>query len=134
MALDARLEIENHSYNVLECEYEFNQEMDKTGRPSDRPRGGLLNIVVVAPDDSDLMMHEWMRDKNMTKDGHVLLTVNKNNVDQPKNIYFKDAYCVRLYEYFNNNNSIQMYLKIGIMAGSLSFGKENGGCEFKLID
>jgi len=133
MALAATLTIENHTYTVMECEYEFTQAVDKTGRPSDRPRGGLINVVIVSPDDTDLTMHEWMRDKNTTKDGKILFTVNKDNKDQPKNLAFKDAYCVRLYEYFNNNNSIQMYMKVSIMAGTIVFGDKDQ-CEFKMID
>ena len=105
--------------------------MDHTGRPTDRTRGGLINIVIVAPDDTDLQLHEWMRDKDAVKDGTISLTVNSENVDKPKTIQFKDAYCVRLYEYFNNNNSVQMYLKLSIMAGTVIFGDS---CEFTLID
>jgi len=131
MALTGTLKIESKQYNILECEYEFTQAVDHTGRPTDRTRGGLINIVIVAPDDSDLQLHEWMRDKDAVKDGTINLTVNSDNVDKPKTIQFKDAYCVRLYEYFNNNNTVQMYLKLSIMAGTVKFGD---GCEFTLID
>lgn len=134
MALDSKLIIGNHQYNVLECEYEFTQAVDITGRPSDRPRGGMINIIITSPDDSDLMFHEWMKEKNTTKDGQIALKVNKDNMDANKSILFKDAYCVRLYEYYNNNNSIQMYMKISIMAGSIIFGNKNNGCEFVNID
>lgn len=134
MALDSKLIIENRQYNVLECEYEYTQAVDITGRPSDRPRGGMINIIIAAPDDSDLMFYEWMRDKNATKEGQIALKVNKDNWDANKSIFFKDAYCIRLYEYFNNNNSIQMYMKISIMAGSIIFGNKNNGCEFINID
>lgn len=131
MALTGILKIENKEYDILECEYEFTQAVDHTGRPTDRTRGGLINIVISAPDDDNLMLHEWMRDKDAVKDGTINLTVNSNNVDKPKTIEFKDAYCVRLYEYFNNNNSVQMYLKLSIMAGIVVFGKS---CTFTLID
>lgn len=131
MALTATLRIDNHSYYVMECDYEFSQEVDFTGRPSDRPRGGLINLVISAPDDNDLGFHEWMFDKNLTKDGEIELVINKDSIDKHRIISFKDAYCVRLYEYFNNNNPLQMYMKIGIMAGSIIFGQD---CEFNMID
>ena len=134
MALESKLIIEGHQYNVLECEYEYTQAVDITGRPSDRPRGGMINVIIASPDDSDLMFHEWMKEKNVTKEGQIILKVNKDNWDSNKSIFFKDAYCVRLYEYFNNNNSIQMYMKINIMAGSIIFGNKNNGCEFINID
>lgn len=131
MALAGKLKIESKEYDILECEYEFTQAVDHTGRPTDRTRGGLINIVIVAPDDDNLVFHEWMRDKDTTKDGSINLTVNNNNVDKPKTIEFKDAYCVRLYEYFNSNNSVQMYMKLSMMAGTVKFGDS---CEFSLID
>ena len=133
MAALSKLIIESHVYTILECEYEFNQAVDVTGRPSDRPRGGLINLVIVSPDDSDLTFHEWMFDKESTKDGHIAFTVNisENTLTANKTLTFEDAYCVRLYEYFNNGNSIQMYTKISIMANSITFGKD---CTFKMID
>ncbi len=131
MALTATLVIENKEYIILECEYEFTQAVDHTGRPTDRTRGGLINVVIAAPGNDNLVLHEWMRDKDAVKDGTINLTINSDNVDKPKTIQFKDAYCVRLYEYFNSNNSVQMYLKLSIMAGTVIFGDD---CEFTLID
>ena len=131
MALTGTLTIESKQYNILECEYEFTQAVDHTGRPTDRTRGGLINVVIAAPGNDNLVLHEWMRDKDAVKDGTINLTINSDNVDKPKTIQFKDAYCVRLYEYFNSNNSVQMYLKLSIMAGTVIFGD---GCEFTLID
>lgn len=131
MALIAELTVENRTYSVMECDYEFTQAVDITGRPSDRPRGGLLNVVILSPDDSDLSLHEWMRDKDTTKDGQITLYVNRDAVMAPKTIRFENAYCIRLYEYFNNNNTLPMYMKLSIMAGVLTFGDD---CEFKMID
>ncbi len=89
-------------------------------------------MVIAAPDDSDLALHEWMFDKNKILDGKIVFTVNRDNIDRPKTLAFVDAYCVRLYEYYNNNNSVQMYLKLSIMAGKMVFGSNNT-CEFQMI-
>jgi len=131
MALLAKLHIDDHEYSVMECEYEFTQAVDVTGRPSDRPRGGVVHLVIVAPDDSDLSLHEWMRDKDTTKDGTICLQVNRDSIKADKTIKFEEAYCIRLYEYFNDNNAMPMFMKISIMAGSLTFG---GSCVFNMID
>lgn len=131
MALTGTLVVDNKEYIIIECEYEFTQAVDHTGRPTDRTRGGLINVMIAAPGNDNLVLHEWMRDKETVKDGTINLTVNSDNVDKPKTVKFKDAYCVRLYEYFNGNNSIQMYLKLSIMAGTVIFGDS---CEFVLID
>ena len=115
----------------MECEYEFSQTIDITGRPSDRPRGGVIHLVIVSPDDTDLTFHEWMREKDEVKDGTIILNVNSQGSFAKKTINFTDAYCIRLYEYFNSNNSLPMYTKVSIMASSITFGKD---CEFKMID
>jgi hypothetical protein len=133
MALNAKLIIEQREYSVMECEYEFNQSVDVTGRPSDRPRGGVINVVILSPDDSDLSLHEWMRDKDTTHDGKILFLVNKDSVDAIKTVRFEEAYCIRLYEYFNDNNTLPMYTKLSIMAGRILFGK-NDDCLFQMVD
>lgn len=133
MALTANLKIEgsNNSYNVLGCDYEVTQAIDATGRPSDRPRGGLIEITMAAPDDSDMIFHEWMRDKYATKEGKISFTVNKNNVDKPKTVSFQDAYCIKLREFFDNNNPLQMLITITVAAGKITFGKN---CDLTIID
>lgn len=131
MALESKLIVERNEYSLLECDYEFTQAIDITGRPSDRPRGGILRLTFVTPDDSDLIFHEWMKEKDLVKDGDIILKVNKNGEFADKTIHFTDAYCIRLHEYFNDANSMPMYTEISIMAGTITFGKD---CTFKMID
>lgn len=131
MALESTLTVDKRNYSLLECEYEFTQSIDITGRPSDRPRGGVIHMVLVSPDDTDLTFHEWMREKDELKDGTIVLNVNSQGSFAKKTIQFTDAYCIRLYEYFNANNSMPMYTKVSIMAGTITFGDD---CEFKMID
>lgn len=115
----------------MECDYEFTQAIDITGRPSDRPRGGIIRMTFVSPDDSDMLFHEWMKEKDLVKDGDIILTVNKNGVFGNKTIHFQDACCIRLHEYFNDANALPMYTEVSIMAGSITFGDD---CTFKMID
>lgn len=134
MALEANLvfdENKNTRYRLLECEYEFNQSIDVTGHPSDRPRGGIIKATLVSPDDKDLVFHEWMFAKDLVKDGVISFEVNKNSVFAPKKIYFRNAYCIGLREYFNDGNALPMYTEITIAASSLTFGND---CVFKMID
>lgn len=131
MALESKLIIENRHYSLLECDYEFTQSVDITGRPSDRPRGGVLRLTFVSPDDSDMRFHEWMKEKDLVKDGDIILTVNKNGEFAQKRIHFENAYCIRLHEYFNDANALPMYTEISIMAESIKFGNN---CTFKMID
>jgi hypothetical protein len=136
MALEATLVFDENkvkTYSLLECEYEFTQSLDITGRPSDRPRGGIIKATFVSPDDKDLVFHEWMFAKDLVKDGTVYFGVNKNSEFASKRIHFTNAYCVGLREYFNDGNSLPMYTEIAIAAGELTFG-DGDDCVFKMID
>jgi hypothetical protein len=134
MALSGTFEVGNKSYKIFECDFEFTQDTDDTGRPSSNPGGGKINLTLDVHDDSDFMLHEWMKDTNMVKDGKLALTVNANNVEKKKTVKFKDAYCIYLYEYFNfsniESNVPMMYMKISIIPETITFG-DNDNCAFE---
>jgi hypothetical protein len=118
----ATLEIEGIKYKVLECEYEFAQAVKANGQPAGRPVGGLIQFIIVAPCDNDMRFHKWMMDKTTHHDGKITFEVQENNKLSPKTLSFKNAYCIRLYEYFNEYNNRQMYTKITISAEKITFG------------
>ena len=122
MALEAKLKIEGKSYTVLESSYEFNQPIDSNGKPSAYPRGGLINITIQAPDNKDSLFHEWMFSKSEVKEGEIDFTVTKELNHNSKLLKFEYAHCIHLNEYFNNTNTIQMYMKIIISAAIIKFG------------
>lgn len=122
MALNAKLTV-GRDYDILECEYEFVQPIKENGQPAGRPGGGLIRLSIVSPDDSDLQLHNWMKDKTEMKDGKItFMVVSDSNKTSEKTLNFKDAYCIRLNEYFNVQTEIQMCTKLTISAGEISFG------------
>lgn len=122
MALNAKLSM-GGDYDVLECEYECAQPI-KGGRPSGRPVGGIIQLIIVSPDDDDLQFHSWMKEKTEMRDGVItFLVVSDSNKTTTKTLSFKDASCIKLSEYFNVQNEIQMCTKLTISAGEISFGK-----------
>jgi hypothetical protein len=123
MALNAKLFMRGN-YDVLECEYEFLQPVKGNGQPAGRPNGGLIQLIIVSPDDSDLQFHAWMREKTEMRDGVItFLVVSDSNKTTTKTVHFKDAYCIKLREFFNAQNEFQMCTKLTISAGEISFGK-----------
>ena len=125
MALQANLKIEgkDKKYNVIECEYEFVQPIKENGQPSGRPSGGLIHLVVVATDNNDIFLHEWMQSATEHKDGEITFSVLDTASPSSKTLHFKRAYCIRLYEYFNMHSNVQMYTKITISAAEIAFGE-----------
>ena len=122
MAHQAQLKIERREYNVVECEYEFTQPVNENGQPSGRPSGGMIQLVVIAPDDNDLFLHEWMQSATVHKDGQIVFTIVDVGNPSTKTLHFKRGYCIRLYEHFNTHSDGQMYTKITISAAEIAFG------------
>ena len=129
MALEGKLTIGNKSYDILECEYEFYQAVDQTGKPSTRPRGGQIHLIMKSTSDDDMLFQEWMFRKSETKSGKLEFVIGEGQKRTMKTIDFLEAFCVKYYEYFNYNNSILMYMKVSISANEIIFGA-NGNTKF----
>ena len=132
MAHQATLKIEKKEYNLLSCSYEFKQEMEEYARPTERPTGGEIEFKIVAPDDTDMFFHDWMKGYDNAKDGEIKMMVvgNKGDITN-RTLKFKNAYCINLKENFNAYGddeeavTTQMFTEIKIMAAEIAFGGEN---------
>lgn len=74
MAFEAKLIINDRggkTYDLVECEYEFYQSVDESGKPSSRPQSGLIKFVMAAQDDSDLFFYNWMFSRANTHSGTI---------------------------------------------------------------
>lgn len=132
MAIAATLKIEGKKYDtVIDVDYQFTQAIDITGRPSDRPRGGVIQLSLPSPDDDNLFFHEWMRNMDSVHDGEIIFSVNSKGTISDKTLKFTDAYCIGLHEHFDRTDSGAMIMQLTIATGSITFGDS---CEFKLID
>jgi len=116
-----KLEGKQAEYNVLECEYEFNQPVDGNGKPSAYPRGGLITFTILAPSEDDTIFHEWMISKADVKGGMFTFPVTVGTAHKKKTVTFSHAHCIRLLESFNNQSETQMLMKITLSAAVISF-------------
>jgi len=130
MAHTALLKLGSKEYTVIECEYEFIQPVKDNGQPSGRPSCGLIHLIVVAPDNSDLDLHSWMQSATEHKEGQIVFSVMDTGVPSRKTLHFKRAYCIRLYEYFNGHSNGQMHTKLTLSAAEIAFG-DTGSVVFK---
>jgi len=122
MAHKAQLSLDGNKYDILECEYEFTKPVKENGQPAGRATGGFIHLIVITPDENDLSLYEWMQSATEQKDGEIVFSVVELGEDAIKNLSFKSAYCIRLYEYFNKHNNVQMYSKITISAAEIHIG------------
>lgn len=123
MALQGNLTIGEKTYGVVECAYEFRQSIDETGKPVSRPQGGSITFVMPSTSDEDLFFYKWMFNKTEVQSGFFRFVVYSNNNKQSfKTLEFKNAYCIELKDYFNDNDSKLMYTTVTISAQELRFG------------
>ena len=122
MAHIAQLNLDGGKYDIIECEYEFNKPVKENGQPAGFASGGFIHLIVITPDDKDLTLYEWMQSSTEQKDGDIVFSVVDLGEEATKSLHFEGAYCIRLYDYFNKHNNVQMFTKITISAAQISFG------------
>jgi hypothetical protein len=125
MAHKATLYVDKREYLVIECSYSLTQQMTEATQPAEKPKAGQIEFTVLSPPDSDMFFHEWMQSSLETKDGTFIMTVVDDALPATRTLNFKNAYCIRLYEYFNMHNSDQMHTRLTIAASEISFGGED---------
>lgn len=124
MALQGQVRIKGGGeYGIVECEYEFSQAVDDTGKPTTRTMGGTIRFVMPATCDDDQFFYKWMFNKTAVYSGTFRFCVFSNdNRRRYKTIEFKNAYCIRLKDYFNDHDSKLMYTDVTISAEALRIG------------
>lgn len=114
---------DREKYELVECEYEFYQSLDESGKPSSRPQSGLIKFVMPAQGDDDLTFYNWMFNRVDKRDGTIeMLLSTDDNKKKYLHLYFEDAYMVNMYQYFNNNNSLLVRTKVTLSARKFTFG------------
>lgn len=110
-------------YELVECEYEFYQSLDESGKPSSRPQSGLIKFVMPAQGDDDLFFYNWMFKRAETHNGTIeMLLSTDDNQKKYLHLYFEDAFMVNMYQYFNNSNSLLVRTKVTLSARRFTFG------------
>ncbi len=120
MSFLAKFYLDDKEYNVLECSYALHQPRDGEGRPTGRPKGGQIKLVLES--DSDTNLFHWMREPAMTKSGSVVFFKNDAMAHQ-KVLEFENAFCLDLIERFISDNREPMKTTVVISAQSI---KMNG--------
>lgn len=113
MSFLSQLTIDDDTMNVLRCHFSFEQGADTTGRPSQRPKGGQITILLESTNKTDFL--EWMISPNMTKDGEVVF-YKRDNMSSLKTVKFKEAYCLKYHEDFDAVSNDPLKTRIVISA------------------
>ncbi|MDX1270539.1 type VI secretion system tube protein TssD [Bizionia paragorgiae] len=117
MSFLSKLTIDDESMNVLKCSFSFEQGADNTGRPSQRPKGGQISILIESTNKTDFL--EWMISPNMVKSGEIIF-YKRDNLSSLKTIIFKDAYCLKYLEDFDAVSDEPLQTSLVISAKELT--------------
>ena len=114
MAFKAHLDFENTlQVRVLDCEFGFTQDIDSTGKPTSRPRGSIIKLVLESTNDLELVA--WMFSHSDTKDGTISF-LRRDNEAAMKKVSFKDGICISYHESFKDHGAVPMTTAITISA------------------
>lgn len=114
MSLSARLHISGHrkeqkGIRVIESEFEFSQDVDKTtGQICGRMKGGKIHILLDTENDGELL--HWMF-HNVVKNGKIIF-IGLPEGKSIKTIEFENAYLIYYKEVFKEVTSVSIKITI----------------------
>jgi hypothetical protein len=113
MSFIAKLHLDGEEINVLHCGFRFTQATDTTGKPTARPQGGNINLLVESTGSTDLF--DWMIKPTQQKNGKITF-YRRDTMSKLKTLEFTDAVCVEYYETFDHNGDTPMQIQLTISA------------------
>ena len=111
-------------YELMNCQYSFQQGVDDTGKASTEVFGGTLSLTL--PMLPPNVIVEWALDSRKYKDG-VIVVLDEHNIPMEK-ILFKNAACINLSIDYTQKGESYTFTKIVLQAEKLMVG--NGGLDF----
>ncbi len=130
MSLKATLHLvdANMTYSIVECEYEMVQPVNADGQPNGGVKAGRIVVTIVSPEKAQVLQ-EWMLNDYKQHDGYIEMDVNYNRFgpNSCRYIQFQNAFCVGLYEYFNNQTSNMATMRLTLYAEVISFLNSRNG-------
>ena len=127
MALIAALEFgdnnigrDSKSYLVADCRMVFNRPYTSY-RPEGMARCERLELEVVAPGKNDLSLFDWYNEQGVQSGRIVISLAAEAKLDESdaQVIYFEDAKCFSLSEFYDINSSRRRSLKLALEAETI---------------
>jgi len=120
MAFKARLNFSGRDYDVLNCSYALNRDVDSKGRPSSGVYGGTVDIEIESTSDTSII--EAMVNSQFKPITGSLLIKKSEEDAKMKELDFSDGYIVKYTEGLSITGNSPMTLKFTISARTLKIG------------
>ncbi|MEP7111044.1 MAG: type VI secretion system tube protein TssD [Ferruginibacter sp.] len=104
------LSLNGTDYDVISCNYFFNQGLGQDGRPNGSVNGGQIQLSIMSTEDTALV--EWMCSPSKSNDGTITFYQPDDPSKTMKKLEFKRGYCVSFSESFSSGPSGSQSLAI----------------------
>lgn len=130
MAVNARLSLDSlKDVRVIDFSYNFNRDIDASGRPSGMVRGGTVQITVESTKSSFLPM--WMTTQTgKMKSGEITIMDDDDDSKSLKKIKFDDSFIVNYSENFSWQGGENMMESFTVSAHKITVEGDGGAAEF----
>ena len=119
MSFRASLSFEGKEFDVIQCDYCIEREVDSKGRPSSNLYGGKINIMVESTDDTTLI--DKMASQFKPNTGTI--TFKKDDEDaKMKELKWENGYIITLEEGLEIVGEIPMGIRFTVSAQTLTIG------------
>lgn len=119
MAFRATLNLGDREFDVLDCSYKLNRDVDSKGRPSSNIYGGIVNVHVESTDDTSIL--EQM--VNQFKPIAGSITFKKGDEEaKMKELQWENGYIIAFEEDIDIVGSRPMSIKFSVSAQTLKMG------------
>lgn len=119
MSFLSKLHIDGEEYNVLEFNINFTQEINNSGKPSGKAKGGEIDIIIEASKETGFL--SWMLNSELTKDGKIIF-YRRDALSKMKELNFVKAFCIDYHEQFTSTTEIPMKITMKLITKELTFG------------
>ncbi|MBV8252583.1 MAG: type VI secretion system needle protein Hcp [Chitinophaga sp.] len=120
MAFNAKIQLGSKTYDVLQCSFSLNRDVDAKGRPSSGVYGGTIHVEVESTEDTSVI-ESMVNNQYKPFSGKII--IKKTDEDaKMKELTFTDSYIIQYNEGINVVGNHPMTLSFVISARTLKLG------------
>jgi hypothetical protein len=110
-------------YTVIDCDYEFTQDTDSSGKPCGITKFGRISVTVETI--SDPVLIKWTLGSANIRSGSITFFKDDSGKAKLKSLNFKQAVCVYLHERFTSYGENPMITELAFVAQEVSIDGED---------
>jgi hypothetical protein len=131
MAVNARLTLDSlKDVRVIDFSYNFNRDIDASGRPSGMVRGGTVQITIEST--KSAFLPAWMTTQSgKTKSGEITIMDDEDDGKSLKKIKFDDSFIINYGESFSWQGAENMMETFTVSAHKITVDGDSGPAEFQ---